>query len=239
MALPGAAVDYEIGVAEAPWASAHRPRDAGAGDRGPAAPRRRVVTVDVEDFWRFLERSAEETTEPRRRSAWLEYRLSRLAPEHIVDFQIHLDTARRPIDTWDMLAAANVIMDGLCSGDSFWYFQPWLIGQGCRWWQHVAEDPDNLVDLPAVQALAGRRPQDWATIDWPHFEDLGYVASSAYDRRTGHDDGIDDALGERGHRRLSDPALGGRSWDTDSVAEIQRRMPRLSRLFPRHQYMKP
>jgi hypothetical protein len=123
--------------------------------------------VDVADFWRFLERSGDATAHPRRRAQWLEHRLSRVAVDHIVDFQIHVDTARRPIDTWDMLGAANQVMDGLCSGDSFWYFQPWLIGQGQHWWRHAAQHPDNLADLPAVQALAGRRPQDWPDSEWP------------------------------------------------------------------------
>ncbi|GGM68539.1 hypothetical protein GCM10007977_082890 [Dactylosporangium sucinum] len=203
------------------------------------ASARTVIAVDVADFWRFLERSAEEETHPQRRAAWLEHRLSRIALDHIVDFQIHLDAARRPIDTWDMLGAANLIMDGLCSGDSFWYFQPWLIGQGRRWCQHAAQDPDNLVDVPAVQALADRRPRQWADADWPHWEDLNAVASLAYDRRTGQEDGIDDALSERGHRRPADPQTAGRTWNTDSAAEIERRLPRLNRLFPRERYPRP
>ncbi|WP_426512946.1 DUF4240 domain-containing protein [Dactylosporangium sp. McL0621] len=195
--------------------------------------------MNVADFWRFLELSARETTDLRHRAAWLEYRLSRIATEHIVDFQIHLDTARRPIDTWDMLGAGNLIMDGLCGGDSFWYFQPWLIGQGHHWWQHAVRNPDNLADLPAVQALAGRRPRQWPDAEWPQFEDLAYVASSAYDMRTGEGEGIDDALGERGHHRPSDPVMNGKPWDLDSLAEIQRRMPKLSRIFPRHHHLNP
>ena len=59
-------------------------------------------------------------------------------------------------------------------------------------------------------------------------------SARAYDRVTGQDDGIDDALGERGHRRRWEPEMGGATWDTDSRAEIERRLPRLSRLFPRH-----
>ena len=197
--------------------------------------------MDVEGFWRFVERSGAETSAPGPRSAWLEYRLSLFPVDHIVDFQIHLDTARRPIDTWDMLGAANTIMDGRVSGDSFWYFQPWIIGQGQRWWRHAAADPDNLADLPAVQALAGRRQQQWSEAEWPHWEDLAYVAGNAYERCTGQEDGIGDALSERGHYRPSDPQVNvhGRMWDSDSLAEIERHLPRLSQLFPRNRYLKP
>ena len=42
--------------------------------------------------------------------------------------------------------AAYQIMDGLCSGDGFWCFQPWLIGQGREWYEHAVRDPDNPQD---------------------------------------------------------------------------------------------
>ena len=80
----------------------------------------------------LLEHSARETTDPRQRIRWLEHRLSRASPTDIVDFQVHLDTARRPIDTYTMWGADSLIMDGICSADGFWYFQTWLIGQGQR-----------------------------------------------------------------------------------------------------------
>lgn len=198
-----------------------------------------VFAVDVEDFWRFLERSRDETADPQRRADWLEHRLSRLAVDHIVDFQIHLDAARGPIDTFDMLGAASQIMDGRCGGDAFWYFQPWLIGQGRRWWQQAGQAPDDLADVPAVQALAGRRPREWDNTEWPGWEELAAVAPAAYDRVTGEDDGIDDALSARGHHRPAGPTFAGRPWNSDSPAEIERRLPRLSRLFPRHQYLEP
>ena len=111
--------------------------------------------MEAVDFWRFLARSAEETTDPVQRSRWLEYRLTRIPLPHIVDFQIHLDNARRPIDTFAMWGAANQIMDGLCGDDAFWYF------------------------------------------------------------------------------RRSDPSPNDQPWDSDNLAEIGRRLPRLASLFPR------
>ncbi|MEV0431259.1 DUF4240 domain-containing protein [Micromonospora sp. NPDC050495] len=83
-----------------------------------------------------------------------------LSLEHVADYQLHLQAARRQIDTYAMWGAANQIMDGLCSSDAFWYFQPRLIGQGEHWWQHAAQNPDNLADLPAVRALAGSSPRN-------------------------------------------------------------------------------
>jgi hypothetical protein len=57
-----------------------------------------------------------------------------------------------------MWGAASLITDGLCSDDGFWYFQPWLIGQGQHWYQLAAHNPDNLADIPAVRALAADGP---------------------------------------------------------------------------------
>lgn len=107
-----------------------------------------VTCMDIDGFWIFLERSARETTNPQERIQWLEYRLSRISRTHVEDFQVNLNIARRPIDTYAMWGAANLIMDGLCSGDSFWYFQPWLIGLGRHWHELAASNPDNLADIP-------------------------------------------------------------------------------------------
>lgn len=194
--------------------------------------------MDVDEFWFFLERSAREAESQRERTGWLEYRLSRVSRTHIVDFQSHLNVARRPIDTYAMWGAAYQVMDGLCSGDGFWYFQPWLIGQGRKWHEHAARDPDNLADIPGVRVLAGRRPREWPGAEWPLWEDLAYVAPRVYDDLTGQEDSLYHALAERGLRSPGDPAPAGRPWDFDSRAGIQRRLPRIAKMFPRQQYLR-
>ena len=146
-----------------------------------------VTGVDVDGFWLLLERSARETTGPQQRLRWLEHRLSRVSPAHIVDFQVHLDTARRPIDTYAMWGADSLIMDGICSDDGFWYFQPWPIGQGQHWYRLAARNPDNLADIPAVRALASLRRSQWADAEWPEWEELGYVALRAHGHLTGQE----------------------------------------------------
>jgi len=194
--------------------------------------------MDTDGFWIFLERSARETTHPQERLQWLEDRLSRISRTHIEDFQVSLISARRPIDTYAMWGAANLIMDGVCSTDGFWYFQPWLIGQGLDWHELAARNPDNLADLPAVRALAGRRPGQWEDVEWPQWEELDYVARRAHERITGQEGGLYDALVVRGQRSPSDPRPTDPAWDLDSLAEIQQRLPRLTDLFPRQRYLK-
>jgi Protein of unknown function (DUF4240) len=205
----------------------------------PRWPPFTVTGMDIDGFWLLLERSAGETAGPRQRIRWLEHRLSRVSRTDIVDFQVHLDTARRPIDTYAMWGAASLITDGLlCSDDGFWYFQPWLIGQGQRWYQFAARNPDNLAGVPAVRTLAGRRPSQWADAEWPQWEELDYVASSVHDQVTGQEDSINDALAARGHLSRSSPAPADPVWDFGNLTEIQRRLPRLASLFPRQRYLK-
>src|ERR1700751_6164450 len=55
-----------------------------------------VADVDVDEFWLFLERSARESDSPQRPTCWLEGKLNHVTRAHIVDFQAHLDAARRP-----------------------------------------------------------------------------------------------------------------------------------------------
>ena len=193
--------------------------------------------MDIDGFWLLLERSARETTGPQQRTRWLEHRLSRVAPAHIVDFHVHLDTTRRPIDTYAMWGAACLITDGLCSDDGFWYFQPWLIGQGRHWYQLAVHNPDDLADVPAVRALAGRRPSQWGDEEWPEWEDLDYVASRIHDQVTGQENSIYDALAARGNRSRSAPAPSDPVWDFDNLSELQRRLPRLASAFPRQRYL--
>ncbi len=197
-----------------------------------------VAGMDVDEFWLFLERSAREPGSPQERTGWLEDKLSHVSRTHIADFQARLDAARRPIDTYATWGAACQIMDGLCSGDDFWYFQPWLIGQGREWYEHAVRDPDNLADVPGVRVLAGRRSREWSDAEWPWWEELAYVARRVHDCLTGQEDSICHALAERGLRSPQDPAPTDRPWDFDSPAEIQRRLPRIAEMFPRQHYLR-
>ena len=194
--------------------------------------------MDADESWLLLECSARETGSPRERTGWPEDKLSHVSQTHIVDSQAHLDAARRPIDTYATGGAAYQIMDGLCSGDGFWYFQPRLIGQGREWYEHAARDPDNLADVPGVRALAGRSSREWPDAEWPWQEELAYVARRVHGYLTGQQDSIYHALAERGLRSPQDPAPADRPWDFDSPAEIQRRLPRITEMFPRQHYLR-
>jgi hypothetical protein len=69
-----------------------------------------------------------------------------------------------------------------CSGDGFFYFQPWLVGLGLETFERVAGNPDSLAGVPQIHRLAGRRRSDWSDDEWPEWERLNYVALNAYER---------------------------------------------------------
>jgi hypothetical protein len=67
-----------------------------------------------------------------------------------------------------------------CSGDGFFYFQPWLVGLGHETFERVAGNPDSLAGVPQIHRLADRRRSDWSDDEWPEWERLNYVALNAY-----------------------------------------------------------
>jgi hypothetical protein len=187
--------------------------------------------VTLDDFWALIERSAAESTNRQERTDWLTERLAGRSPDDIVEFETHLTTQRKRVDTWLMWGVGAHLMQGYCSTDGFFYFQPWLVGLGRDMFERVVADPDALADAPEVQRLAGRSVKDWADEEWPEWESLNYVALHAYEQVTGEEDGLDEVLDARGDGRVCDPEPDGEDWDYMSAEERGRRIPRLAALL--------
>ncbi|MFC5747309.1 DUF4240 domain-containing protein [Actinomadura rugatobispora] len=182
-----------------------------------------MMTPD--EFWTLLDGSAAAAD----RTGWLTARLARLPAAEIIEFEVHLTAQRRRVDTRLMWGAAWNIMEGWCSDDGFWYFQPWLVGLGRDAFERVAADPDALAGLPEVRRLAGRPMKEWSDDEWPQWESLNYVALHAYERATGDD--LDEALEARGLGRVCDAAPEDPRWDYDDPTERRARLPRLTALL--------
>jgi Protein of unknown function (DUF4240) len=73
-----------------------------------------------------------------------------------------------------MWGAAWHIMQGWCSDDGFWYFQPWLVGLGQDTFEAIAANPDALAETPQIRRLVGRPTSDWSNDEWPEWESLNY-----------------------------------------------------------------
>jgi hypothetical protein len=188
--------------------------------------------MDVDVFLELIEQARLQGEDPDVRLQWLNTQLVQRPVTEIVDFQIRLEETKKWADTWLMWGAAYLICDGLCSDDGFWYFQPWLVGLGRDAYERVAAHPDGLAEVPEVQRLVWRDTAEWAEHEWPQWESLNYLASTAYDQITGQDKGLDDAMQARGHTRGCNPYPTDDRWNFEDTAQAARRLPRLSRLFP-------
>jgi hypothetical protein len=186
--------------------------------------------VTLDDFWALIDRSSAEAPAGER-ADWLTEQLAARSLDDIIDFEKHLTTQRKRVDTWVMWGVGAYLMQGLCSTDGFFYFQPWLVGLGRDMFERVATDPDALADVPAIHRLAGRSVKDWADDEWPEWESLNYVALYAYERATGEEDGLDEAMDARGVGRVCDPEPDGEEWDHESAEERARLIPRLAELM--------
>ncbi|MEU9620815.1 DUF4240 domain-containing protein [Streptomyces sp. NPDC098085] len=188
--------------------------------------------MDENAFWALIEGSRHQSHAPDGRLDSLREQLMRRPLPEIVQFQACLHRVRRPIDTWEMWAAAEQIFGGRCSDDSFWYFQFWVVGLGREAFGRAMADPDSLAAVPELRRLAGRPETTWSDGEWPEWESLDYVAAEAFDALTGEEEGLEEALEAAGLDIPCNPEPSGGQWDVRDVDEASRRLPRLSRMFP-------
>jgi hypothetical protein len=118
--------------------------------------------VRLEEFWALIQGSSTATRRQRERTEWLTGHLTQLPIPAIIAFELHLAAQRKRVDTWLTWGAAWIIMQGWCSGDSFFYLQSWLVGLGHEAFERVADNPDSLADVPQVRRLADRQRSDWS-----------------------------------------------------------------------------
>ncbi|MDU0369668.1 DUF4240 domain-containing protein [Hymenobacter endophyticus] len=96
--------------------------------------------------------------------------LAQLEPEHIIEFECILRKHLLEADHFNIIAAQKII-DGYVSDDPYLYFRCWLVGQGEAVFTAAIDKPDTLA----------------AVLDAPYqdFEELLYVATAAFEKRTG------------------------------------------------------
>lgn len=185
----------------------------------------------LEVFWTLIHQSAAESTSQGERTEWLTAHLARRPVPEIIEFELHLTAQRKRVDTRLMWGAAWNILQGWCSDDSFWYFQPWLVGLGRDNFERIAAHPDALAETHEVRRLAGRPRSDWTDDEWPGWESMNYIALYAYDRATGEDHGLDDALEAQGLYRICDAFPEDERWDYDDIEQRRAKLPRLTELL--------
>ncbi len=145
----------------------------------------------------------------------LKDRLSDLKWFEVIEFQARFDEAVASANLIDLWGAATLINGG-CSDDGFRDFRVWLVGRGRHAYEHALKNPDTLADL-----LDGD-PVDGFGLD--------AAALRVYEAKTGMSDFYDRL--DRAEKDAPPPPPEGIDWDFEDEAEMKRRFPKLSHLYP-------
>ncbi|MDT9684517.1 DUF4240 domain-containing protein [Streptomyces sp. TRM76323] len=166
--------------------------------------------MDETEFWEIVDSTREAAEgDPEDHADLLVERLVRLDPDSVLDFARHFEARYARAYTWDLRAAAAVLLGG-AGDDAFDSFRCWLIGQGREVFEGAVHDPETLAELledfdPAVDGDG---------------EELGYAADEAYEQLTGveaPDPGI----------APQPPEPAGTPLDVDDDTALAERLPRL------------
>lgn len=180
----------------------------------PVVQARRVQPMSDERFWSLINQSAQHENDPQSQLKSLEEALVQLPPEEIEAFDAAFWRQMSRAYTWDLWGAAYVVHGG-ASDDGFEYFRRWLISKGQAVFETALAHPDNLADMLAADVEGVLE-----------FEDFGYVARSAWARRSGRSE--DDFPGE-GETTIG-RAPAGVAFKDDAGA-LAARYPKLWRRF--------
>ncbi len=134
------------------------------------------ITEDL--FWKLLETAKKKGEDPDEQLEWLVNDLSKRPVKDIVRFDTIFNQHYYKSYTSNLWAAAYIIMGG-CSDDTFDYFRAWLLYLGKDVYETVMKNPEEIIPhLKLLEEEGGV----------PEFEELLYVASMAYEEKTGLDD---------------------------------------------------
>ncbi|KUG08096.1 DUF4240 domain-containing protein [Solirubrum puertoriconensis] len=127
--------------------------------------------MDKTEFWQIIEsaKAAAQGDQEIQEQAIINS-LEKLEPEQIVEFECLLRECLLEADHFNIMAAQRII-DGYVSDDTYLYFRCWLIGQGEAVFTNALQNADTLASV---------------VVDpYQDFEALLYVATAAFEKRTG------------------------------------------------------
>jgi hypothetical protein len=193
--------------------------------------------VDLDTFWQIVEDargSADPVSGSDAVADGVVGRLVTLPPDEIVEFDVVFQQVRSHAFRWDVWAAASVVNAG-CTDDRFLDFLGWLAAQGRKVWDSALADPDSLADILDRPDRPGA-----GSLTFTFCEPMAFAASQAHAQVTGDDEAFWQALDARdtaaadggtddADERSSGPA--GDPIDFADAAQLQARLPRLSRLY--------
>lgn len=127
--------------------------------------------MEKQEFWQLIESAKEDAKgDEHLQGETLIKNLAKLEPEQIVAFECLVCEYLIEADHFNILAAQKII-DGYVSDDTYLYFRCWLIAQGEAVFTNALRHPDTLAGV--------------VEDGYQEFEDLLNVATTAFEKRTG------------------------------------------------------
>jgi hypothetical protein len=128
--------------------------------------------MDKQEFWKIINFSFDKAQHDKtlQEKIILE-KLSNYTADEIVEFEIIFRQLVIEADDFKVMAAEKII-EGWVTDDQYLYFRCWLIGQGEKTFTETLKNPDYLADLVDKQTSSD-------------FEELMYVATTAFEQKTG------------------------------------------------------
>jgi hypothetical protein len=128
--------------------------------------------MDKQEFWKIINFSLDKAQYDKtlQEKIILE-KLSNYTTDEIVEFEIIFRQLVIEADDFKVMAAEKIIQ-GWVTDDPYLYFRCWLIGQGEKTFTETLKNPDYLADLVDKQTSSD-------------FEELMYVATTAFEQKTG------------------------------------------------------
>lgn len=128
--------------------------------------------MDKQEFWHIINFSKQNAADDNEiQEALLIKTLAQYAPNDIVEFECLLRQCLEEADDFTVMAAEKII-EGSVTDDSYIYFRCWLVAQGEEVFTEAVRNPDELSQVEA----------DGLATD---FEPLLYVSTAAYKIKTG------------------------------------------------------
>ena len=128
--------------------------------------------MDEQEFWKIIDYAfVNSNGNTKNEARIIKEKLSAYKPDEITNFEIVLCEKLIKANDFKIMAIDKII-DGTVTDDTYLYFRCWLIGLGQKTYEQTLKDPDYL----AKEIEKGVEPD---------FEDLLYVATDAYQSKTG------------------------------------------------------
>lgn len=176
-------------------------------------------SMDEELFWKLIETAKNKGEDSESQLEWLIRHLARKPIKEIIKFDSIFNENYQKSYSSDIWAAAYIILGG-CSDDCFDYFRAWLLYLGKEKYEEAVSNPESII--PYLNSLHGEMPQ---------LEELTCAAMTAYEEKTGMDDGSYYDLYEQLAGNYGDVPELILDWDEDDEDALQQKFPLLWELY--------